>query len=354
MCSFLYVRHNPFDDNIINLTVRIVVAFQDESAFRMSWSFVWARKNGPFAGRGLQPTARVPHLAGQAISNGSQKLQVLRINFVMIHAEGILTLTCIKIRMLLAYWVIWNFFFWASCSNHCLAALGLGAGVEQPFDCLIIQNRQAMQSTVRSMDWTSNDNTVDSLFFCATLTGHRGGDTPFVQTWAETPNACAEAVKSDPASSWEGRSGGMGVGVGDENAESCGIVHPLRIPLLIHPLRCMYGIVVVRWTDELLCGGYKWVSRFEAPCICTRWTSERWMEQVSSLHGTACYRECDSTATKLSRLDACEDWKVVRWCRTQAFSHNSQGIVDGQVDEMGMNLAAPNRREVLCGWIHQG
>ena len=32
--------------------------------------------------------------------------------------------------------------------------VNLGAGVEQPFDCLIVQNRQAMQSMGRSMDWT--------------------------------------------------------------------------------------------------------------------------------------------------------------------------------------------------------
>ena len=36
------------------------------------------------------------------------------------------------------------FFFWASCWNHCLVALDLGAGVEQPFNCLIVQDRQAM------------------------------------------------------------------------------------------------------------------------------------------------------------------------------------------------------------------
>jgi len=35
-----------------------------------------------------------------------------------------------------------------------LAALDLEAGVEQPFDCLIVQNRQAVQSMRRSVDWT--------------------------------------------------------------------------------------------------------------------------------------------------------------------------------------------------------
>jgi len=46
--------------------------------------------------------ARVPHVARQAISNDLQKLHVLHIDFVMIYAESLLTLNCIKIRMLLA------------------------------------------------------------------------------------------------------------------------------------------------------------------------------------------------------------------------------------------------------------
>ena len=99
-------------------------------------------------------------------------------------------------------------FFWASCLKHCLAALDLGAGVEQPFDCLIVQNRQAMQSMERSMDWTLEDNMVDGLFFCTTLTGRRGGHTPIVQAGAETSDTGSAAVKPDPDSSWEGHSEG--------------------------------------------------------------------------------------------------------------------------------------------------
>jgi len=49
-------------------------------------------------------------------------------------------------------------------SNHCLATLNLGAGVEQPFDCCIIQNRQAVQSMRRSMDRTVKNNMVNCLF----------------------------------------------------------------------------------------------------------------------------------------------------------------------------------------------
>jgi len=58
------------------------------------------------------------------------------------------------------------------------------------------------------MDWTLEDDMVDGLCFCATLTGRRGGHTPFVQAGAETSDTGAEVVKPDPGSSWEGHSRG--------------------------------------------------------------------------------------------------------------------------------------------------
>ena len=42
-----------------------------------------------------------------------------------------------------------------------MAALDLGAGVEQPFNRLIVLNRQAMQSMGRLMDWTLEGDMVD-------------------------------------------------------------------------------------------------------------------------------------------------------------------------------------------------
>jgi len=91
---------------------------------------------------------------------------------------------------------------------------------------------------------------VDGLFFCATVTGRRGGHTPFVQTGAETPDTGVEAVKPDPGSSWEGHS--RWVGAGNENAESCGVIRPLRVPLVIRPLRRTYVVVVsvARWLSH--------------------------------------------------------------------------------------------------------
>jgi len=123
------------------------------------------------------------------------------------------------------------------------------------------------------MDWTVEDNMVDGLFFCATLTCRRGGHAPFVEAGAETSDTGAETVEPDPGFSWEGHSGG-GVPVSGIKVRSLvGLSAHSAFHSMIHPLRRAY--VVVRKTDELLYGGYKWVSRFEAPCICTRWTGER-------------------------------------------------------------------------------
>ena len=136
-----------------------------------------------------------------------------------------------------------------------------------------------------AMDWAVEDDMVDCLFR-AILTGRRGDHTPFLQAGAETSDTGAEAVEPDPGSSWEGHSRG-GVPVSGIEVQSL-------VGLSAHSAFHWWSahcaatyVVVVRWTDELLCGGYKWVSRFKALCSCTRWTGERWVEQVSRLHGTA-------------------------------------------------------------------
>ena len=138
--------------------------------------------------------------------------------------------------------------------------------------------------TGRSMDWTLEDNMVDGLFFCATLTG---GHNQSVQAEEETSDTAAEAIKPEPGSFWKGHFERVGGVVGSESAESCRVVRPLHIPLVIRPVRHMY-VVVVRQTDELLCSRYKSLSRFEAPYICTRWTGERGVKHVSRHRGTAC------------------------------------------------------------------
>jgi len=58
------------------------------------------------------------------------------------------------------------------------------------------------------MDWTLEDNIVDGLFFCTTVTGRRGGRTPFVQAGAETSDIGSETVEPNPGSSREVIPGG--------------------------------------------------------------------------------------------------------------------------------------------------
>jgi len=55
--------------------------------------------------------------------------------------------------------------------------------------------------------WTLEDSMVEG-FFCATLTGCRGGHTLFVQKGAEASDTDVEPVKPDSHCSWEGHSGG--------------------------------------------------------------------------------------------------------------------------------------------------
>ena len=93
------------------------------------------------------------------------------------------------------------------------------------------------------------------LFFCATLTGHRGGHTPFVQAGAETSNIGAEAVKLDPGSSWEGHSGGWVLVSGMKMRSLVGLsTHSAFHWLSVHCAACMLS-------DELMrcCAGGTYV-----------------------------------------------------------------------------------------------
>jgi len=61
------------------------------------------------------------------------------------------------------------------------------------------------------------DNRVDSLFFCATVTDRRGGHIPFVRARAETSYTGAQAVKPNPRCSRKGPSRRVDDGVEDES-----------------------------------------------------------------------------------------------------------------------------------------
>jgi len=73
------------------------------------------------------------------------------------------------------------------------------------------------------MDWKLEDNMAGGLFLCATLTGRRGGHTPFVQARAETSDT------ADLRCSWESHSRSVGADVGDESTKPRSVVQPLRL-----------------------------------------------------------------------------------------------------------------------------
>ena len=148
-----------------------------------------------------------------------------------------------------------TFFFWASSSNHCWAALDLAASVEQSFHCLIVQNRQALQS-MRSMDWTLEDNMVDGFSF-APHSQVAEEAIPYLYMQEQKHPISVRRRLSGPTL-FLGGSFRVLSGVGDENVWVLWVVRPLRIPMVIRPLR-RASVVVARQTDELLCGGYKWL-----------------------------------------------------------------------------------------------
>jgi len=56
------------------------------------------------------------------------------------------------------------------------------------------------------VNWTVNDNMVNGLFLCATLTSCRRGHTRLVGAGEKTSDTGVEAVKRNPCCSWQGHS----------------------------------------------------------------------------------------------------------------------------------------------------
>jgi len=94
------------------------------------------------------------------------------------------------------------------------------------------------------------------------------------------------------------------------------------------------------------CAGYKLVSWFEASCICIRWTAGVRAPWPGARDSVASLRR-SSQGWMPARM-------VVRWCRTQASSHTSIGVVDRGVSKASVSTATPERSAVFCGWMHQG
>ena len=137
-----------------------------------------------------------------------------------------------------------SYFFWASCSNHCLAALDLRAGVEQTFDYRIIHS----SSTVRPCSpwwgrWIRQWRTTWSTV-CSSVPHSQAAEKaiPYLykQEWKH-PNLVQRRL------SWTqallGRViPGEWVPVSGMKMQSCGTVCPLHFSLLICPVCRTYVV----------------------------------------------------------------------------------------------------------------
>jgi len=137
-----------------------------------------------------------------------------------------------------------SYFFWASCSNHCLAALDLRAGVEQTFDYCIIHS----SSTVRPCSpwwgrWIRQWRTTWSTA-CSSVPHSQAAEEaiPYLykQEW-KRPNLVQRRL------SWTqallGRViPGEWVPVSGMKMQSCGTVCPLHFSLLICPVCRTYVV----------------------------------------------------------------------------------------------------------------
>jgi len=191
-----------------------------------------------------------------------------------------------------------------------------------------------MQCTGRLMDWTLEDNMVNCLIFCTTLTSRRSGHTLFVQTTVETSNTCGEAVELDPhcqlrsqeflfrvdqspvfrlsPNNWKlvkSASKNLSKFVSERVMTSSasfrlsyctlfltvpfqegGSGRKVRSFVVYSNLSAFHPLLFLS-SDELMscwAAGMKWVSWFEMPCIPTRWTGDPWVEQMTRLHVVAC------------------------------------------------------------------
>jgi len=143
-------------------------------------------------------------------------------------------------------------------------------------------------------------------------------------------------VKPDPRCSWEGHSWRVGAGVGDESTEYRKVDQPLRL----HWWSAQCAAHMLLLSDELMRRAQMGVSIWDAV---HSHSVDRWVLSGTSVEApcTACQRKRNSFAAKLRRLDACENRKIVRWFRTQASSHNSQGAVDAVEVNEAMSTASP-------------
>ena len=157
------------------------------------------------------------------------------------------------------------------------------------------------------------------------------------------PTPVREAVKPDARCSWEGHPGGWVLVPGIKL--SCPTVfafHPWSAQCTARMSSDELMSCCVASTNgclDLRCRAFAPGGQVSAEWSrCPGSMARRARESVAHLRRNS---GCWIPAT-------CKNRKAVRWCRTQASSHNSQGVVDGGVKEAVVSTAATDKSAVLC------
>jgi len=129
------------------------------------------------------------------------------------------------------------------------------------------------------------------------------------------------------------------VGAGDESTESCRVVLRLCNPFVIHSV--CHTRVVFRRSYELLCGGYKWVSRFRNA---VHFAHDGQVSTDWRCPGSMARRARDSVAL-LQRSSAC--WMTARMGRLSASVRRMQSAIIHKA------LVAESTRRVWGALPHQ-
>ena len=158
---------------------------------------------------------------------------------------------------------------------------------------------------------------VDSLLFCATLTGRKGGHTHLCKQELKRPTPVRRRLRGPTPFLGGSFKWVSDAGVGDESTESCRVVRPLCFPLVFRPLRPTPMLLL---SDNLMSCFLAGINgcfdfRLRASPLDGRVSAE-W----NRCPGSMAWRARDSVAPlrrSSAGLHACEDGWVVRWCWTQ-------------------------------------
>jgi len=132
-----------------------------------------------------------------------------------------------------------KFFFWASC-YRCCPLLDRTRSRYRCWAAILLSHRPELsgREVHEEVDGLDIGEQHGRRFVLLRHT-HKPQRRPYIPHWYKQERSSAEAVKPDRTQALLWRViPGVGAGVRDESMEYGGVIRPLRIPLVIRPVRC--------------------------------------------------------------------------------------------------------------------